>query len=871
MVEADQSLFADAPAGGYAPKAGAEPLPGYRLLAPLGRGGYGEVWKCEVPGGLHKAIKFVDGNLKGSEGSAVAARQEFQALQRVKDIRHPFVLSMERVEVSGGQLMIVMELADKSLADVLEEYRSNGLPGIPRDQVLLFLLEAAEALDLMNFQFGLQHLDIKPKNLFYVSNHIKVADFGLVSSLVEAGAADGSRPVAGVTPMYASPEILQGRVSRHSDQYSLAIVYQELLTGTLPFTSKVLYKLIMQHLTGEPNLEALPEADRPLIARALSKDPEQRFGSCFELLQALYFGREQKPEKAAPAAMQAASLRMGMRAAPPKAGHVETGHEMGAETALLSPSSTGDALPGHRFIDFQGANPLYEAWKVAAADGRERLAVCLSLSLAVDPHLVKKLRSLSHPALPRAEIYRSLSGRIFIVTDVFAQTLRDRFRECFNQGMPGIPRAELLDYLRTAAQALDELAEKFQLRHLAINPRSLPLGEGGVLLADFGLVELLWRPTNPPAAPLNPRYAAPELTTAVCSDRADQYSLALVYAEMLSGCHPRQGRNRAGPLRAPTRLDLDLLPATDRAVLLRALSPDPAERFASCTEFVRALEEVSVRPGEPEKPPPPAWPHLVSLAHLLGHTGPVGETMPSLEQFLLDLIATACGAVKVLEYHNFRYLRHADNVLECKCLLRMYAGGLKLKLGGFREQWKGKVLREDDANYVCRLYSSPSLWQSLFGQQPGFEVNVRIEAVANQEATTHQAIIRVQPFGSSAEPFLESLEVVGPRLIESAREFLHAAPESRAEERWPYDQPIQVFPLTADGQVGEPLPGMGQDLSLGGIGFTMAQSPPSALAYLQLAHTPPWSAYGVLAELAHGEVGGDGRIQVSAVFSPEPA
>src|SRR5437868_5636202 len=93
---------------------GAEPLPGYKLIEPLGQGGFGEVWKCEVPGGLTKAIKFVAGDRHPLDGEG-AARQELESLQHIKDIRHPFILSMERVELVGNDLAIVMELADKNL------------------------------------------------------------------------------------------------------------------------------------------------------------------------------------------------------------------------------------------------------------------------------------------------------------------------------------------------------------------------------------------------------------------------------------------------------------------------------------------------------------------------------------------------------------------------------------------------------------------------------------------------------------------------------------------------------------------------------------------------------------------------------------
>src|SRR6478672_5410943 len=86
------------------------PLKGYRLIERLGRGGFGEVWKVEAPGGLLKAIKFVYGDLS-SPSDGVAAEQELKALSRVKTVRHPFILSLERFDIIDGQLIIVSELA----------------------------------------------------------------------------------------------------------------------------------------------------------------------------------------------------------------------------------------------------------------------------------------------------------------------------------------------------------------------------------------------------------------------------------------------------------------------------------------------------------------------------------------------------------------------------------------------------------------------------------------------------------------------------------------------------------------------------------------------------------------------------------------
>jgi eukaryotic-like serine/threonine-protein kinase len=230
----------------------AEPVPGYRLIERIGGGGFGEVWKCEAPGGLHKAIKFVFGDLKSAGDNGHRAEQELKALSR-------------------------------NLWDRFKECRARGLPGIPRNELLSYMEETAEALDLMNEQFQLQHLDIKPQNLFLVYQHVKVADFGLVKDLEGMQAS----VTGGVTPVYAAPETFDGWVSRFSDQYSLGIVYQELLTGQRPFNGTNVRQLILQHLQMAPILTPLPPADQPIVGRSLSKTPDERFPNCREFIRLL--------------------------------------------------------------------------------------------------------------------------------------------------------------------------------------------------------------------------------------------------------------------------------------------------------------------------------------------------------------------------------------------------------------------------------------------------------------------------------------------------------------------------------------------------------------------------------------------------------
>ena len=269
-----------------------EPIPGYRLIDRLGSGGFGEVWKAEAPGGLYKAIKFVQRESKVDDSCAIGnnepdrsrADQEMKSLSRVKTVHHPYVISLDRFEIVDDYLVIVMELADRTLADRFKQCRSQGLPGLPREELLSYLQEAGEALDLMNSLYQLQHLDIKPQNLFLVHNHIKVADFGLVKDITDQ---KFMTITGGVTPVYAAPETFDGKFSRQSDQYSLAIVYQEMLTGLRPFTGTTMKQLILQHLQNSHDLSPAPVHDRPIIARALSKNPEDRFATCEDFVKAL--------------------------------------------------------------------------------------------------------------------------------------------------------------------------------------------------------------------------------------------------------------------------------------------------------------------------------------------------------------------------------------------------------------------------------------------------------------------------------------------------------------------------------------------------------------------------------------------------------
>ena len=135
----------------------------------------------------------------------------------------------------------------------------------------------------MSEQHGLQYLDIKPDNLLLQGGHVKVGDLGLAKDI----SATNVSVLNGFTPMFAAPELFEGRPARVSDQYSLAIVYQMMLTGSSPFNGRKAAQLTAQHLRSQPDLTFLQPIDRPVIARALSKNMNSRFDNCTEFVAEL--------------------------------------------------------------------------------------------------------------------------------------------------------------------------------------------------------------------------------------------------------------------------------------------------------------------------------------------------------------------------------------------------------------------------------------------------------------------------------------------------------------------------------------------------------------------------------------------------------
>jgi serine/threonine protein kinase len=302
-----------------APEADKKPQPTvYQLIQRIGVGNLGEVWRAEAPGGIKVAVKIFHRPV-GSD----ADQHEKRALDHIKNLRHPFLLSTHAYWISAdGRLHVAMELAERTLRDRLKEYLGRGLSGIPPLELLGLMKQAAQALDYIHGE-GLYHRDIKPDNILLSTGFALVGDFSLARSqdtlFFEEGAAG--------TLAYMGPECFSGHVVKQSDQYSLAITYHELRTNRRPYPRRAsLYDAMIDKVEGTPDLAPLEGAERNVLLRALAKKPEDRFLTCVAFVDALESAFQFKPAALPPPAAPDSSLqpvsagRLGVQPVPPQVG-----------------------------------------------------------------------------------------------------------------------------------------------------------------------------------------------------------------------------------------------------------------------------------------------------------------------------------------------------------------------------------------------------------------------------------------------------------------------------------------------------------------------------------------------------------------------
>ncbi|MFG0254749.1 MAG: serine/threonine-protein kinase, partial [Rhodopirellula sp. JB053] len=191
------------------------------------------------------------------------------------------------------ELIIVMGLGDRTLNDRLQEVRrENGVNkntavvcGLDAKEAIRYLRSSAQAIDALTQQHGILHGDIKPQNILLVGGEAQVCDFGLANK-IEGDVRFTNQTFA--SPAYGAPEVLDGQTySKTGDQYSLAVTYFELRTGLLPFDATTALKILSQKANEAFDMQSLPAPQRKVLRKAMRSDPNARYRSCVEFVDAL--------------------------------------------------------------------------------------------------------------------------------------------------------------------------------------------------------------------------------------------------------------------------------------------------------------------------------------------------------------------------------------------------------------------------------------------------------------------------------------------------------------------------------------------------------------------------------------------------------
>lgn len=255
----------------------------YRIVAPLGKGGMGEVYRAEdLRLGQSVALKFLPASLLKSEDAVARFHREVRLARQVS---HPNVCRVFDVGEADGQTFLSMEYVDgEDLASLMRR-----IGRLPADKALDIARQLCAGLAAAH-EHGIVHCDLKPANIMLDGRgRVRITDFGLAAISFEADASDAR---AG-TPAYMSPEqISGGEITPQSDLYSIGLVLYEVFTGKRPFDAKTFDEMVRQREKSTPTLpsqyvkEIDPLVER-VIMRCLERDPSKRPASALQVAAAL--------------------------------------------------------------------------------------------------------------------------------------------------------------------------------------------------------------------------------------------------------------------------------------------------------------------------------------------------------------------------------------------------------------------------------------------------------------------------------------------------------------------------------------------------------------------------------------------------------
>ena len=255
----------------FAYPSGSRPLTGYTIKRGIGVGGFGEVYFALSDAGKEVALKCIQRNLD----------IELRGVRQCLNLKHINLIRLWDICTSeDGQSWVVMEYVP---GDSLRQIVEANPDGMPMEQVHRWFLSTASGVAYLHSR-GIVHRDLKPGNIFFDQDEqlIKIGDYGL-SKFMSCSRRSGQTESVG-TFHYMAPEIGKGVYGKEIDIYALGIILFEMLTGNVPFDGESSQEIIMKHLTADPDVSMVPQPYAAIIAKAMRKDPEQRYRHVQELI-----------------------------------------------------------------------------------------------------------------------------------------------------------------------------------------------------------------------------------------------------------------------------------------------------------------------------------------------------------------------------------------------------------------------------------------------------------------------------------------------------------------------------------------------------------------------------------------------------------
>ncbi len=405
----------------------------YAVEALAGEGGMATVYRAtDLKHHRPVAIKVLRPELAATVGSD----RFLQEIELSARLQHPHIIPLYDSGDADGQLYYVMPFIDgESL-----RARLNRDGKLPFEEAVALTREIASALGYAHAQ-GIVHRDIKPENIMLSAGHAVVADFGIARALRVAAEQQNNMTGLGFaigTPAYMSPEqATASEVDGRSDQYSLAAMFYEMVTGVQPFSGPTSQAVLTQVLTGprprlsKVNREAPTEADAP-VQRALASDPTKRFPTVLEFGAALEHAagggtgavaerRRLKRLAIGLPVVVALAAAAWIAFGPKRAGPVIKG----AESIAVLPFSTSGAgveLMGEGMVDLLSTN-LNSVGGIRAADPRMVLARWKKAGGTGGADLETALRVASEVKATAAVLGSIVAtgGRVRVSADLYAQ------------------------------------------------------------------------------------------------------------------------------------------------------------------------------------------------------------------------------------------------------------------------------------------------------------------------------------------------------------------------------------------------------------------------------------------------------------------